>query len=131
MDHPLDMTILAFVWILLGIHVIADFVLQTPWMAENKSKNFNALCDHCVVYTLTFTPLFFFFPPYDVVTFLSFTNALHLMVDYITSKWTAYLWKEKRVHDFFVVIGFDQFIHAFILTATGYYVLLHGNGLPS
>lgn len=118
------MTILAFVWILLGTHVLADFVLQTPWMAENKSKNNKALFLHCLVYTLTFTPFIFLFNPEDVYWFVIVTGVTHWMVDYNTSRWTAKLWKEKKVHDFFVVIGFDQFLHALILTSTGYYILL-------
>ena len=117
-------TTLALVWILLGLHVIADFVLQNPWMAENKSKNDKALFLHCLVYTLTFLPLVFLFNPMDVFVFLGVTMLLHWMVDFETSRVTARLWKEKRVHDFFVVIGFDQFLHTLILTSTGAFILL-------
>jgi hypothetical protein len=37
--------------ILLGLHWIADFVLQTNWQARNKSKRLDALGAHVGTYT--------------------------------------------------------------------------------
>ena len=39
----------------------------------------------------------------------------HTIVDYITSRINKKLWESKQVHNFFVMIGFDQFIHYVIL----------------
>ena len=39
----------------------------------------------------------------------------HTIVDYITSRINKTLWVNEEVHTFFVMIGFDQFIHYGIL----------------
>ena len=100
-----------FIILILGIHFVADFVLQSHWMAMNKSKSLIALGAHVAVYT-------------GVVGLIlgwsyGLCNGLaHLLVDFCTSKATAALWKRGEVHWFFVVIGADQFIHYAILFAT-------------
>ena len=38
-------------------------------------------------------------------------GAIHIIVDYFTSRLNKKLWVEKKVHWFFVSLGFDQFIH--------------------
>jgi hypothetical protein len=53
------------------------------------------------------------------ITFVS-----HFATDYFTSRWTKSLWEKKEVHDFFVAVGFDQFMHAAQLFYT--YALLIG-----
>ena len=40
--------------------------------------------------------------------------ALHFIVDLITSKITSKFWEEKNMRFFFVMIGFDQLIHALL-----------------
>ena len=42
---------------LLTTHFVADFVLQSDWMVQNKSKRWGALAAHVSVYTLAFLPL--------------------------------------------------------------------------
>lgn len=92
------------IWLLFA-HWVADFVCQSDWMAQNKSKNTGALVIHCMVYGLvmgimTLNPVFGYF--------CLFT---HLPVDAITSRINSRLWADKKVHWFFVSVGFDQFIH--------------------
>jgi Protein of unknown function (DUF3307) len=117
-------------------HWIADFVMQTHWMAVNKSKNWRALASHVVVYTVTlgialsvlglaigsFTP-----SPGAVVMLVSFdlflvwlalNGALHFVTDAITSRITARLWVKGDFHNFFVVVGLDQLIHYTTLILT-------------
>jgi hypothetical protein len=46
-----------------------------------------------------------------VVMFSGITFVAHTATDYVTSRINARLWEEKKVHWFFVSIGFDQFLH--------------------
>lgn len=107
----------------LFIHWIADFIMQTDWMAKNKSKDITALTAHVLVYTLFFgvmsiIMLCFFVPPSLVFLFILVNGILHFVTDYFTSRITAKLWAEQKTHEFFVVVGFDQFLHHLAIWAT-------------
>jgi len=54
--------------------------------------------------------------------FALLNGAIHFVVDYNTSRVTSRLWQEKRVHDFFVVVGFDQLLHSITLLGTAHWV---------
>lgn len=99
---------------ILFAHFVGDFVLQSDWMARNKSKSWAALSWHILVYTLCFVP---FGVVYAVVNGL-----VHMAVDAVTSRMSSKLWQQGRVHDFFVVVGADQMIH--VMTLLGTYELL-------
>ena len=110
---------------LLAIHWYSDFVLQTRWQAENKSKNCVALSRHVFTYSLGFATflyiLHFFrssFTSDGIVLYVVVNGILHWVTDYITSRCTSYFWGKKDVHTFFAVIGIDQFIHSFTLLVT-------------
>lgn len=107
--------------ILLVVHWIADFVLQTHWQASNKSKNNEALLRHVGVYTLalaSYTAIVV--TPWFVtgVYFISLNGILHFITDYITSRMSSKLYVKQDWHNFFVVIGLDQLIHQFTLGLT-------------
>jgi len=87
------------------VHWVADFALQSDKMAREKSSNNWVLAFHCMVYSMCFIV---FGQPMLVLWLMS----SHFVIDYFTSRMTKKLWAEKRVHAFFVVIGFDQFLHA-------------------
>lgn len=103
-------------WLLI-VHWIADFVLQTDWMAINKSKDMFALLAHISMYSLAMFLGFgiWFELPNDVTyrafAFIGLTAVFHFVTDAITSNITSYLWQKEERHWFFVVIGFDQFLH--------------------
>lgn len=105
---------------LLTTHFVADFVLQTDWMAQNKSKRWDALALHVGVYTFAFVPvtLYLLGNTPQATQFLALTGALHFVTDAITSRINSRLWAEKRVHAFFVGIGADQLSHAYALMGT-------------
>lgn len=107
------------IWTVIGIlllHLIADFFLQTDWMAINKSKQWDALLVHTSTYSVCFAMLGV---PFVCITFL-----MHTATDYITSRITSYLWQREERHWFFVVIGIDQFIHYVTLLLT-YWLLFN------
>jgi Protein of unknown function (DUF3307) len=82
---------------LLAVHWFADFVLQTPWQASNKSKSNYALLCHVATYTLilagwtigafgglgaTLTA---------IAAFVLANGALHFVTDWCTSRITSRL----------------------------------------
>ena len=106
------------VLILLFLHWVADFVFQSDWMAQNKSKDNAALTIHAFVYSATFLiPLCFVIdgaaPLFCLITFV-----VHWIQDYVTSRINSGLWAKGKVHYFFVSVGFDQFAHFVQLIAT-------------
>lgn len=106
---------------LLFIHWVADFILQTHWQAQNKSKNNEALARHVGVYTLTLATAswFVFGTSYDKwAAFWALNGLLHFCTDYFTSKWTSKLYAKQDWHNFFVIVGLDQLIHQFTLALT-------------
>lgn len=92
------------------LHYIADFELQTNWMAINKSKRIDALFVHVMIYGGVFGLVFGW--KFSVVTFV-----LHFLTDLVTSRWSSYYFTRDR-HRFFCIIGFDQMLHAYSLVAT-------------
>ena len=99
-------------------HFAADFFMQTDNMAKNKSTSIRWLSQHVLVYMLTITVLMGFFyttVPYLFISFVLINGAAHWCVDFVTSKITKKLHEAGKIHEFFVVIGFDQFLHYVIL----------------
>jgi hypothetical protein len=111
-------------------HFVADFVFQTDWMALNKSSSLMALNVHILVYSLilfAFTlPLFYYLGLPQALTaaltYVMINATSHSITDYFTSRLTTKLWKEGKRHQFFVVIGLDQFLHAAVLLIALCYV---------
>lgn len=89
--------------ILLTLHFIGDFLFQTDWMAINKSKRWDALSLHVLVYSLVFS--------YYGIAFVALVAATHFLTDAVTSRITSRLWQANQRHWFFVVIGADQLLH--------------------
>lgn len=97
------------IFIVIWLHWLSDFVLQTDKMAKGKSTSNGWLLIHINVYTIPFLILGW--------KYALLNGAAHLVVDFVTSRITSYLWKQNRVHDFFVIIGLDQAIHLSVLIA--------------
>ena len=102
----------------IAMHWVADFVLQTDWQAKNKSKDNFALLFHVLTYTICIFVCGIFLlteltpqniKMWELWAFLN--GVVHFGVDYVTSRINTYLWNKGRVHDFFVMVGFDQVIH--------------------
>lgn len=112
------------------IHWVSDFLCQTHEMSLKKSKSILWLSYHVIVYTLMTTFLWSIFfgnmmfnPLTTILLIFGITFITHWITDYFTSRWTSRLWEEKQVHNFFVVIGLDQLIHAITLLITFNYLI--------
>lgn len=97
------------------MHYIGDFLLQTRWMGENKSKNMKALLFHILVYTLWLFPL--------GVEFAIANGILHLITDFITSRLSSRAYKNNNMSQFWAIIGADQLIHIVTLLLTLQYFM--------
>lgn len=115
------------VFYLLIAHYISDFVLQTDYMARGKSKSMKPLSLHIVVYTLGLMIMtwYLFSNSLAFLGFALFNGITHLVVDYFTSRESSKLFAQNKagsdtIPNFgaFSVIGFDQFLHTFILIAS-------------
>lgn len=134
---------LLIILVLLVLHWIGDFALQSDSMALGKSKQWKPLLTHTSIYSLCF---FWFGWLFVLITFLT-----HTATDYFTSRVSSKLWfldtttpvaviginnlsktisregwilaklNNKR-HWFFVWLGLDQLIHYFTLLFTYQYL---------
>lgn len=94
----------------LWLHFLGDFILQSDAMASNKSKSNRWLLFHIAVYSACLVPL--------GVRYAAVNGATHLVVDWLSSRATSWLYHRQQRHWFFVVIGLDQAIHLSILFLT-------------
>jgi uncharacterized membrane protein YciS (DUF1049 family) len=121
-------------FIIIFIHWIADFVLQTDWQAQNKSKNNFALLIHTSNYSMVWLlPMCLIFGKmkegattewivWSTLYFSIITLVVHTITDYFTSRLNSKLWSDGKVHYFFVSIGFDQVLHYGQLFLTYHYL---------
>lgn len=114
------MEVVNLILLIIFLHFIADFVCQSHWMATNKSKDVVALSAHVVVYTCVLTAglVIVLGVSYPLFQYCIMNGLLHFYVDFVTSRVSSYMWSKGRIHDFFVVVGFDQLVHYFCLILT-------------
>lgn len=116
-------------------HWIADFVFQTDWMAQNKSKSNKPLLVHIVTYSLilgiVLLPSSFFSFNLDLLYFIILNGVLHFLIDWNTSRITSRLHKQGKLGSstvpnfgFFSIIGLDQFLHMVCLLLTTRFIFL-------
>ena len=116
-----------FVYILLT-HWVADFVCQSDRIATNKSKSLTVLGEHIAIYYLVLgiamIPIVILIGhPFAIFHFVVINALLQGVTDFFTSRVAANLHAKGDIHNFFVVIGLDQFIHAATLYVTYLWLL--------
>lgn len=111
----------AFILQFIG-HRVGDYLFQTDWQAQNKSKNSWARFKHCFIYSLTITLIMLLVVDWKTaVIIFGLTIFEHYIID---SRKPVVGWKnflEKRIAGnkefdiqnvpFFVVIEIDQTMH--------------------
>lgn len=111
------------IWIMFA-HWFSDFVCQTDYWARNKSKSGAVLATHVAAYSMimfvavALTGLGLG----TAFLFASISFFFHFWTDFVTSRITSKLAAKEDWHNFFVVIGIDQFLHFTQLFIT-YYLL--------
>jgi hypothetical protein len=95
---------------LIWMHFIGDFVFQTDNMAINKSKSIKWLTAHAIAYCLPFMLI--------SVRFALINCTIHWIIDFITSRITAYFNSNGYRSFYYKTIGFDQALHLTILVLT-------------
>lgn len=125
--------------LILAIHWLADFVLQTDDMAKGKSKDNVWLIMHTITYSVVWlvlgiiavmvgiTMAILGYPLcqecvchylYPLLGFCGITFVCHTVTDYFTSRLNSRLWSEGKTHNLFVSVGFDQLLHYIQLLLT-------------
>lgn len=105
--------------LLLALHFVGDFILQTDRVANGKSSDFGVLTEHVVLYAVPLAVIFAEHPGFVIAN-----AVLHWSTDVWTSRLTSRLWAAGERHWFFTVIGLDQLIHGacLVLTAAALHV---------
>jgi len=116
---------------LILIHWVGDFVLQTHFMSIKKSSSNYYLSLHVLIYSLTTILAWCLFLPcmgykisfYGIMLSFMIIFISHWVTDYFTSRVTSKLYKEEKIHNFFVIVGFDQVLHYTQILLTFYYII--------
>ena len=104
--------------LILIVHFLADFALQTHEQATKKSSEIKWLLYHITTYTFVWSITFFILPIREglynfygwwIFTLLIFLT--HFLTDFITSRIGKPFWKNNDFHNGFVVVGADQVVH--------------------
>jgi hypothetical protein len=99
--------------ILVIVHFLGDFALQTHEQSQKKSESWEYLGYHVGTYSLVwfFVILGLGFGFKLSLLFTLITGISHFITDYITSRIGKPFWKKGDYHNGFVVVGFDQVFH--------------------
>lgn len=97
--------------LILLTHFIADFIVQTDWMAQNKSKSLWPLIVHVLTYSFCFA--------WTLSWQFILINALaHFSTDWGSSRLGSYFWQREKRRYFFMTLGLDQLLHYLVLFMT-------------
>ena len=108
--------------LILVIHFLADFALQTHEQAQGKGEGTDFLnkwlAYHVGTYTLIWSVVYWILPIdpeiqkfWGWIGFSLLVGIPHYLTDWCTSRIGKPFWKSGDFHNGFVVIGFDQVIH--------------------
>lgn len=93
---------------ILTIHWFADFVLQTRYQGNNKSRSIKALLSHTITYSLCWILLWPILGT-NALWFMLITFGAHTLTDFVTSKASAWAYL-KSVNPFILLL--NRRVHA-------------------
>jgi hypothetical protein len=98
--------------IIFCIHFLADFCMQTEWMALGKSKEMAPLLAHIGTYTLILLLFSSLFMTGPMAIIWSISNGIcHMWVDYFSSRAMRRARESGQERKFFMILGLDQMLH--------------------
>jgi hypothetical protein len=101
------------VLIIMVIHYLGDFVLQTHEQSQRKSSENKWLFYHTGSYSLIWLLAAWglYTSIWAALLFASVTFVAHTATDWVTSRVGKYFWSSSDYHNGFAVVGFDQILH--------------------
>lgn len=112
-------------WLMFA-HWVGDFLLQSDRMARNKSKSNSVLLTHVGVWTVVMTSAVGWLhakaDPAWAANVLCWFAITHFWIDWVTSRITSRLYAANETHWFFVVVGFDQYLHFLTIVFVANYI---------
>lgn len=96
--------------LLVWLHFLSDFLLQTDKMALGKSTSIKWLSIHVVTYSIPFCLIGW--------KFAIVNGGAHWVVDFLSSRACKWAHEQGRRGLFFKIIGLDQALHLTILFLT-------------
>jgi hypothetical protein len=112
---------------LLAAHLIGDWIIQTSWMANEKSKNYLALAAHVFTYHIfTFGALFF--AGVDLTKAVWATLFLAVTHAFLDNRRFEFWWLRqiKKVEDaevpIWLLLGVDQSFHLILLVLVSFWL---------
>ena len=129
------MTAIQLFIMILVIHFLADFGLQTHEQATKKGEGRSLwnrwLFYHVGVYTLIWGIVFWVIPFKEGlhnfggwIAFMLLVGIPHYIVDWITSRISKPFFSSGDFHNGFVVVGFDQILHYLCLLYVFYHLVI-------
>lgn len=108
--------------VILFAHWVGDYLFQFNIIANRKATSIAWLVFHVAIYTtflLAASAILFEWPM--AWRFALLNGLFHLVTDFVTSRLGARNKHNPRM--FYLIMGFDQFIHGATLIATLYHVI--------
>lgn len=101
--------------LILITHYFFDWTFQPRYIAENKSKSLKILSAHVLIYTIGLLLVSGFVCPTAPYAWAIMNGLAHFVVDFFTSKLSAYFYINQNYKAFWNVVGADQLIHYLFL----------------
>ena len=110
-----------FNFLLLG-HLIGDYLLQTRWMAMNKSKQWLPLTVHCLIYTIVLIGSSGLYGAVLPIGAIALIFVSHLFLDRRTFVvwWVRHIMGTPDAESSWLTIVCDQVFHLIILGVVVY-----------